>query len=529
MSARPGREVVTNAHGDRSTPTCVVLTPKDGSSKKGGVEIESKFDFVVGNVASHIARHHPKTSARGPRFLRAIGRDATDPYLHAKLGKLSGTDTLSLVLNDKGLGNSVALDVDGITVPSSFFLTRVVSSLLATAGDATGDSTRRAVVAVSSTVMCSPKRILAFRKACLKAGLMCTHICSEAILACLPYDLDRPTDGERADETIVVFVVGGHSLRMTVIQSVNGSFRVLGTLCDYTVGGFAFDDALYEHVKRAMTTARSTTTTIPLSSKICRRLRSACMTAKKKMSARGATQTNVYIEGGRVADGADFNYKLSRLKVESIFTPIVETCVGRMRQFVRQFLGSDVEPNHVVLAGAAMLIPKLNHRVRYEFRASNVLNNVAPDEVIALGASTQAAFLDENTSDDLWKRLDNFGVPDRTCGNVVVYAGHSIVASVAEACCATIELDLACESVLEFAENDVLLARFDLRSPGDTSAHRVAVQINMQPKQQIDVHIRWNDATRKRYVIDRAASRSDRSSSKTNDDFLEDLGDMGLD
>uniref|UniRef100_A0A8C4VXW8 Heat shock protein family A (Hsp70) member 14 n=1 Tax=Gopherus evgoodei TaxID=1825980 RepID=A0A8C4VXW8_9SAUR len=111
--------------------------------------------------------------------------------------------------------------------------------------------------------------------------------------------------------------------------------------------------------------------------------------AKHSLSTLGSS--NCFVDS--LYDGLDFDCNVSRARFELICYPLFNKCVEAIKKLLQQvgFTADDI--NKVVLCGGSARIPKLQQLIKDLFPAVELLNSITPDEVIPIGAATEAGIL----------------------------------------------------------------------------------------------------------------------------------------
>src|SRR3954470_22887766 len=186
--------VIPNSEGARTTPSVV------GFSKAGEV--------LVGEVAKRQAITNPD------RTFRSIKRQM-------------GT-------------NWKSSDIDGKQYTAQEISARVLMKLKRDAEAYTGDTVTQAVITVPAYF--DDAQRTATKEAGQIAGLEVLRIINEPTAAALAYGLDK----EGADQTILVFDLGGGTFDVSILEIGEGVFEVKATAGDSHLGGDDFDNKVVD-------------------------------------------------------------------------------------------------------------------------------------------------------------------------------------------------------------------------------------------------------------------------------------------
>ncbi len=203
------------------------------------------------------------------------------------------------------------------------------------------------------------------------AGLNVLRLINEPTAAAIAYGLDNASEGIYA-----VYDLGGGTFDISVLRLSKGVFEVMATGGDSALGGDDYDRALAEVMR-----ARAGVQMASPADKAA--LQMAARRAKEALSAQTAV-TAVVQAGGR-----DVPVKVTREEFEAATADLTARTLSAVRKALRDAKLAREEVQGVVMVGGSTRMPQVQRAVG-EFFSREPLNNLNPDEVVALGAAIQA-------------------------------------------------------------------------------------------------------------------------------------------
>ncbi|MEN9373331.1 MAG: Fe-S protein assembly chaperone HscA [Pseudomonadota bacterium] len=214
------------------------------------------------------------------------------------------------------------------------------------------------------------------------AGLNVLRLINEPTAAAIAYGLDNASEGIYA-----IFDLGGGTFDISILRLTQGVFEVVATGGDSALGGDDYDHALVDWVL-AQTGQKASSAGDKAAFKVAAR---AC---KEALSAMDTVAFNAPLAGTTdvFVKKSDFEAATSHLTARAM---------SAVRKALSDAKLSAAEVQGVVMVGGSTRMPQIQQAVE-KFFGQAPLNNLNPDEVVALGAAIQANQLaGNNPSGDL--------------------------------------------------------------------------------------------------------------------------------
>lgn len=218
------------------------------------------------------------------------------------------------------------------------------------------------------------------------AGLNVLRIINEPTAASLAYGLEK-----KANETILVFDLGGGTFDVSVLDVGDGVFEVRSTSGDTHLGGDDFDKRIVDWLAEEF--LRDQGIDLRKDRQGLQRLTEAAEKAKIELSTALETTISLPFVTADASGPKHLEMKLTRAKFDQLTADLVERCIGPVKQALADAKISEKDVDEVILVGGATRTPAVQALVRRLTGGKEPNQSVNPDEVVAVGAAIQAGVL----------------------------------------------------------------------------------------------------------------------------------------
>jgi molecular chaperone DnaK len=355
--------VIPNAEGNRVTPSVVAFT--------------TTGEVLVGEAAKRQA------ITNADRTIRSVKRH---------------------------MGTDWTIEIDGKKYTAQEISARILMKLKRDAEAYLSDTVTEAVITVPAYFNDAQRQ--ATKEAGQIAGLEVLRIINEPTAAALAYGLEK----ESADQTILVFDLGGGTFDVSILEIGEGVFEVKATSGNTHLGGDDWDQRIIDWMVQEFKNQHA----VDLSNDkmALQRLKEAAEKAKIELSSQIETTINLPFITATDQGPLHLEMKLTRAEFQRMTEDLLEKCREPLLRAVKDANLDFSKIDHVILVGGSTRMPAVSEMVE-QITGKAPHKGVNPDEVVAVGAAIQAGVLKGDVKDVLLLDVTPLSLGVETKGGIM--------------------------------------------------------------------------------------------------------------
>ena len=390
--------VIPNLDGLNTTPSVVAFT--------------SAGERVVGTPAVRQAVTNPFNTVYAVK--RLIGQKFNSPRVS------EARNRLPYRISEAENGD-VVIDIESRSFSPQEISAMILYYLKACAESYLGEEVTEAVVTVPAHFNDAQRQ--ATKDAALIAGLEVLRVINEPTAAGLAYGLNARQNG-----VVAVYDLGGGTFDITILEIRDGVFQVLSTIGETYLGGEDFDARLVAWLADGF---KNETGIELVGDKFAmQRVKEAAEKAKKELSFISETEINLPFISSDRSSSRHLRRVVTRQILEVLTIDLVEKTIPLIETALADAKVSVYQVDEVILVGGQTHMPLVKRMVGEFFRKTPV-ENINPDEVVAVGAAVQSGILRDKTTSNLVLLLDvtpfSLGIETENDGYEVVIEKNTTI------------------------------------------------------------------------------------------------------
>jgi molecular chaperone DnaK len=351
--------IIINAEGDRTTPS-VVAFRKDG-------------ERIVGKAAKNQAITNPENTVKSIK--RFVGRKFEETASERK------TVAFKVV---KGKDGRASVEIEGKDFTPEEISAMILGKLKTDAEKYLGEPVTQAVITVPAYFNDMQRQ--ATKDAGKIAGLEVLRIINEPTAAALAYGLDKGA----AEQTVLVFDLGGGTFDVSILELGDGVYEVKSTNGDNHLGGDDWDQRVIDWLADKFKADHGID--LRNDKMALQRLKEKAEQAKMELSGAQTAKIELPFITADASGPKHLDYELTRAEFLKITADLLDRCKKPVEAAMKDAGMKMGDVDEVILVGGSTRMPAVQELVK-SLTGKDPHMGVNPDEVVALGAAVQGGVL----------------------------------------------------------------------------------------------------------------------------------------
>lgn len=352
--------VILNQEGQTTTPSVVSFT--------------SSGERLVGNLALRQAITNPE------KTIFAIKRFMGKKYNSEEVSEARKKLPYRLSEADNG---DVAVAIDSKMISPQEISAMILRYLKECAEAYLGEEVSEAIIAVPAHFDDHQRQ--ATKDAAKIAGLNVLRVLNEPTSASIAYGLDT-----KKEATVAVYDMGGGTFDITLMEISEGIFNVLATNGNSFLGGEDFDMRILEWLIEEF--KKESNIDLSQDKLALQRIKEASERAKRELSFTLETEIHLPFITSEKSVSKHIKKSLTRSRLEALTEYLVDKTFPYMEKVLEDSKLQPEEIDEIILVGGQTRMPLIKKKIT-DFFGKDPIQNINPDEIVAMGAAIQSGIL----------------------------------------------------------------------------------------------------------------------------------------
>ncbi|MDA1134419.1 MAG: Fe-S protein assembly chaperone HscA [Proteobacteria bacterium] len=379
--SEPGKGTLPHEHGnaigiDLGTTNSLVATVQSGVAKILSHENQNNLipsvvqyqtnTILVGEAAKLNQDDDPINTIASVK--RLMGKRFSDIATHTSSNNLSDEKSYIGIATKQGTKSAVEVSAE------------ILKKLKTIAEQHIKDDILGAVITVPAYFDDAQRQ--ATKDAAKLAGINVLRLINEPTAAAIAYGLDKKVEGN-----YVVFDLGGGTFDISILRLSKGLFEVIATHGDTQLGGDDFDEVIFQWLMKQSTHDFQ-------DPQLKQKLKTLSKTIKEKL-----TDNEIVSVEHSFNSSVNIKTKIDQKLFADLSQHLIKKTIDATKRALKDANLTIQDIDGIVMVGGSTRMPVIQKIMR-DFFKQDLLNDINPDEVVALGAAQQANMLVGNSNDE---------------------------------------------------------------------------------------------------------------------------------
>jgi len=214
------------------------------------------------------------------------------------------------------------------------------------------------------------------------AGINVLRLINEPTAAAIAYGLDKKVEGN-----YVVFDLGGGTFDISILRLSKGLFEVIATHGDTQLGGDDFDEVIFQWLMKQSAYDFQ-------DPQLKQKLKTLSKNIKEKLTDNEIVSLEHYFNSS-----VNIKTKIDQKLFADLSQHLIKKTIDATKRALKDANLTIQDIDGIVMVGGSTRMPVIQKIMR-DFFKQDLLNDINPDEVVALGAAQQANMLVGNSNDE---------------------------------------------------------------------------------------------------------------------------------